>query len=476
MTRRSRPSNPPTDDGAPDPQEASSQEAPHEALLQQIQRFTPEDWQGKKVYLYRVWPIIDRKGDDHFIARLAEVFDLDFIMKNWGSGRYQLRLNGARGETIASQVVSIHNPSYPPQVDPLEVVAGEPRNATYYQVWGPRAAKSEPSGAAGDSAAVQELSKLAGKVLDQRAGAPAPQSDAISDATKDLLLGMSKGRDELAEKLATLAGGSGADPIAALDRAVELIKKLQPENGKAAASDPLAALDRAVELVKKLQPAAPAQLQKNPVEQVTEMVDLYSKLKDTFGSGVASDGTGNLASVAAIVHDAAELLKNPLTIAAQVLASKARPAPSGQPGPDQPPAGPPVEPAANGNPPTASPQADTQSFVQFVEQITPAMIAKLESGAPGADFAGWIYEGWPDILARLQTLSHPGLPGLSGAPVIIQFYRSTPHWPRIALHEARFAEFIAEFCKWKPADDDEPDASKDGDGEAEDGEVERIEA
>ena len=67
----------------------------HEAVLQLVQGFATDDWQGKKVYLYRVWPVIDKKSDDHFIAKLSETFDEDYLLKNWGSGRSKRSLEGA---------------------------------------------------------------------------------------------------------------------------------------------------------------------------------------------------------------------------------------------------------------------------------------------------------------------------------------------------------------------------------------------
>ena len=94
--------------GPAEPVEAATPEGEaHETVLQLVQRFNTDDWQGKKTYLYRVWPVIDRKADDHFIARLSEPFDEDYLLKNWGSGRYHLRLNDAQGHTIATQNVSL---------------------------------------------------------------------------------------------------------------------------------------------------------------------------------------------------------------------------------------------------------------------------------------------------------------------------------------------------------------------------------
>lgn len=187
----------------------------HETVLQLVQRFNADDWQGKKVYLYRVWPVIDKKSDDHFIAKLSEGFDEDYLLKNWGSGRYHLRLNDAQGHTLATQNVSIHNPAHAPKVDPAEVVESDPRNKTYFEIWGPRAAKPEPAGSA-ESAAVGELAKLAGKVLDQKTGASAP-TNGLNEATTTLVLGLAQGRDTLAAKLAELAPGT--DSLNSIDRA-----------------------------------------------------------------------------------------------------------------------------------------------------------------------------------------------------------------------------------------------------------------
>jgi hypothetical protein len=58
---------------------------------------------------------------------------------------------------------------------------------------------------------------------------------------------------------------------------------------------------------------------------------------------------------------------------------------------------------------------------------------------------------------------------LSGAPVITAFYRQSPYWPRIQLHEARFQKFLQEFCVWKVKDDEgKPGASEILDAETED--------
>jgi hypothetical protein len=142
--------------------------------------------------------------------------------------------------------------------------------------------------------------------LDQKTPAPVP-ANGLAEATTALVLGMSKGRDELAEKLAKVA--SETDSLASLDRAVELLQKLIPSSSKA---EPISALDRAVDLLKKLQPSARPSSEKNPIEQVSEMLDLLGKLKQNFVPSVGTDNAGgDLRSIATIVREVAELLKNP---------------------------------------------------------------------------------------------------------------------------------------------------------------------
>jgi hypothetical protein len=467
-----------------EPVEAATPEREaHETVLQLVQRFNTDEWQGKKAYLYRVWPVIDRKADDHFIARLSEPFDEDYLLKNWGSGRYHLRLNDAQGHTIATQNVSVHNPAHPPKVDPAEVVESDPRNKTYFETWGPRAAK-ENSAVSADGAAVGELARLAGKVLDQKTLAPPPAS-GLTEATTQLVLGMSKGRDELAEKLATLT--SGTDSVTSLKGAIELLKQLQPQ------SDPIDALTRAVDLVKKLQPAPRTSPEKTPVEQVSEMLDLMSKLKDNLtpsapsGEGSSSD----LGSIAAIVHEVADLLKNPLAIATQMwAASKAHtpsvpppitttaapslqraqpqsstaptpppsPAPSAQPQTGPAAAAPPTQ---SGTGPTPAPPPQ-DSVIALANWITPIMLRWLHDdargGEIGAGFAGWLADGWG--VSELEALQ------AAGSDTIVELYRQSPVWMILAPMESKFREFVQAFVEWQP-DNQQDDTNADDDDDRE---------
>jgi len=124
-----------------------------------------------------------------------------------------------------------------------------------------------------------------------------------------------------------------------------------------------------------------------------------------------------------------------------------------QPPPTQP--GPVMQP--NGSQPQQpnvqqAPQNVQQDFLKFInETVTPAMLHHLESDMSGEDFAAWLYDGHgAERLAMLQSITHPLLPGKSGVEVITHLYKQSPLWPRIQLHEARFNEFVKDFCAWRP--------------------------
>ncbi len=100
----------------------------------------------------------------------------------------------------------------------------------------------------------------------------------------------------------------------------------------------------------------------------------------------------------------------------------------------------PAAPATNG---TAPNTADTMTFVQAV--VTPAMLEYFRTGNDGGTFAAWIADGYPARLAELQSF---------GEQRIFELYKT--HSPRgdwavlTSRGEQAFAQFIHEFCGWKP--------------------------
>jgi len=419
-------------------------------FFEQLQAFSADEWQaGLKIYVYRTWPVIDKRDENHFLAKISEPFDEDYLLRHFGSGKYYLRLNNRSGETLNSRTVSIHNPSYPPKVSPDEVVQTDPRNERYFKVW---PATPQSTSVPADTAALQELSKLATKVLEHRESAAAPdgeQANLTSTLVKWALDQTAKERDSsdptriatlLKELKTLLPQQQPADGLALVDRVLSVAEKLNPARAKPEAEDPLTYVDRVLNLADKLRPA------QSPV--------------------ISPDG-GNLAAVATIVHEVGALLKDPLTIAAQVwAASKARNVAGAptiartQPQPTPAPAVPlPVEPQGHAQADAPQPSANTPlpgpppQLIALASQITPVMLRWLFADVPGAqqgaDFAAYVCDGWG--LEDLRLIQNIGPAG------IVELYQNSPFWGTIGGVEAKFRDFVEAFVAWKPNDDEKQD-------------------
>ena len=94
------------------------------------------DTDGTVTYVYRVAPIIDRKRNEHCICQKTGRFTRDQLIREFGSGVYKLMVKDANKKLLYSEPASFHHPDFPPRVDSLEVVASDPRNATYFATWG----------------------------------------------------------------------------------------------------------------------------------------------------------------------------------------------------------------------------------------------------------------------------------------------------------------------------------------------------
>ena len=98
-------------------------------------------------------------------------------------------------------------------------------------------------------------------------------------------------------------------------------------------------------------------------------------------------------------------------------------------------------------------------FDTFIrEVVNPALMRQYSQGFTGMDFAGWMFDAFPDRLKQLQVLTHARMPGQKGAPVIIAAYQNLypdVYRPLIAQREgeASFAQFVQEFCAWKPEEE-----------------------
>ena len=411
----------------------------------------PDDWQtGFKVYVYRVWPIIDRKDGQHFLAKVNEPFDPDYILRNWGSGKYHLKLNNQQGKTLATTTISCHNPDFPPRVDPAEVVVSDPRNDQYFKVWAKRQEAEPESIRITDSSAVGQAMQELGRI--------AREKPTVDKALADLYLETAKARDSLVEKIGSKQDSGVADHLLALEKFLNLVERLQSKERPTQTVNQFATVEAILSLVEKLRPTEQA---RNPVAQLKEMVDLVGSLKETFGTseseGVTTnhEGTSAWERVAAMAFDsikpAMPAIGNVIALKlaqTQTAPPKTSPTatgnqfsninpsgvtPSTQPTPSQSAERPPAETGATGSTPIA---ADL-----MLHQLATLAIGALNLGMTGEQFAEQLsYRYGGAIYDQITAIPQEQL---------FSAIKVTPQvWQMLAPFESVLPDFIVEFYAW----------------------------
>ena len=109
-----------------------------------LSQWTAEDWDYLICYLWRCAPCVDTTagGRPTQLSVIGHRFDPDFIMKQFGSGRYRADISripksGAKQTRIRQAYFTIHNMDYPPKVPPGDWTS-DARNKNW--IWGVQAA------------------------------------------------------------------------------------------------------------------------------------------------------------------------------------------------------------------------------------------------------------------------------------------------------------------------------------------------
>ena len=346
----------------------------------------------------------------------------------------------------------IYDPKHPPKI-PRGSWANDARNKRWLDLLPPE--KPSASDAASTMLdAMKVYKEIRSDVRDEIGRPEEPQS-----RTSEVLETMRAAKDLFAPAAAQ-ASSAPADPF-------DTAKKIMDMRGNdpmiAALMQRLDAADKAqekarereFELMKELrqQSAAPATPAKGIIEQLTELAAISDKLaplKTLFGLG-----NGAMEAVRAskttgldLVKDlGTRLFESPIAEGlGQWLGSIAQRNAQGNPAP------------MNGQPQNgvqARPGNDLESFITNV--LNPALLRHYIQGFSGTDFAGWLFDGYPDRVQQLQNFTHPRLPGLRGSSAIIAAYKHTESmWPTLSSRgEQEFTKFVTDFCEWKP-DQGEP--------------------
>lgn len=469
---------PPEKTAAPPPKTKNNVPPKSLTFFQRVNSIPFEDWGTRaKVKVYRLAPLIDRlRGSENkFIRIYEEALTEDRLKVDSGSGRYRLYLTykgaGQNGEKELDTVeVDILDPKFPPNIPPGEWM-DDPRNSAW--AW------AKPAANAGPHYPTQY---------------PAPTAAPVAAPAEAVVQGMrlaTEMRKELREEMAppapapiaTMAAPAAVDPWAAAERILnmrsdnpmvtilqtqlsELRAQMEKRDEKLTAlqtevwTSKLAALEARLE-----QKAAPA---KGILEQAKELAEALGiapgdALKRFMGGTgepvVRSRMSGNLELAETIIN---KVFDSPIPSAlSNWLNSKTTPQPqnnraidvSAQNGQTQ----------QNGN---ASTDPNEELFRFVNEQVTEKLIQALNDETDGDDFANAFFVMYPQQrLVQLQNLTHPMIPGLKGAPVIIKLYQQASGgqiWrDHLAKREAQFRKFVEDFCAWKPDEPDQPQQQPD---------------
>jgi hypothetical protein len=414
-------------------------------FFQRVAAVPLAEW-GTRVYLYlyQIEPVCDLKqsGGKAYLMRYQEpVRDEHQIMLEQGSGKYRLvlalnKISPANSNELARYEFEIYNPKYPPRI-PKAVWVNDPRNRR----WEALLPKEEPpvpvTAASTIVDAMKMVSDIRRDVRDEMAPEPA---DAQSPS--EMVQTFKAMKDILAPATATTAA---KDPIELATALAQTMMQMKADNPVIDLyRDELKALREEMKeerAARATDSAAPAEKPKTLMEQLTD----FKALKDLFTNNNGSEAVrvGRTTALDVTRDIATKFFESDLASGVgQWLGSLAQrnvsnPAPNNM----------------NGTPPVQVQQAAPDQFQAFIRDVlNPSLLRHYLQEFSGADFAGWLYDGYPDRLIQLQSFTHPMMPGLKGAPAIIQAYKRTDSmWPALSSRgEQAFADFVHQFCEWKP--------------------------
>jgi hypothetical protein len=392
--------------------ELDSQAEPETGFFETLTQFTPEEWRGMKIYVYRLWPVIDRKEKEHFLSKLQEPCDEDFLLSTFGTGKYYLRLNNKQGNTIASHTVSVYNQQHPPRVNPEEVVVSDPENDRYFKTWGkPQPAPDSNGGVVADIA---------------RAALEGNRRPSLDPQILGLWEKTNAERDNLAQRLVELSqkqpAQPTAEPIVVLREMLGLMREMQPPAQPpppVPAADPFQVWERIEGFLQKARGPEPA-----PVLAENDST------------------TSMLQAIAGIMQSAPQVIH--AVISGVDYLRRERAGGAGQPGgtamsgPQSHP-----EPAA-----TEDTEQPEMTLEQRIEEVMTLGYAHMQQGVGGAEFASWVCGQYPRGPEVFATLAPHGSAGVLALMSMSPQSRAVVNDPAV---RPRLEEFLNEFFSFDPA-------------------------
>jgi len=386
-------------------------------LVQQIcmevipsQKLTPENFfrlcahyprrEAASVYLYRLWPIIDRrlggqryKNIDKFPVDEKPI-DEERILALHGSGKYRLTFNDANRprplKQVAETALTLERADRPPVVVVQELILEHPDNRSYVQ--GLRAAgqlKDEPMNGEGRTA-VEQLAAMTRQLMQERG---VKREEALAIKLVELLK-PSKDPLEMAVQLQKMSEGRKDDTIlkSLIDAYTGLTAALIKERAETKGSE-LEAVDRILGVAGKL-----------------GMVPRAGRGGTDWGA-VIKESLGNLfLGLPAAIR---ELRRMASTEGATIVA-RALPAAGETTAPPEP------APNSAGEPEETEEEEDSETGGVTFQEVTivgQRAVEAYRAGKSGAEFGAALRMVQPELYQRLRSVGKAGiLAGLSAAP------------------------------------------------------------
>lgn len=380
-------------------------------------QFAYPNKEGISLYLYRLWPLIDRKLTGQAVKNIdvfpGPVTEEDLLRKH-GSGKYLLTFNDTNKPKTMTKVaetkIDLNDHDFPPVLDQNELIMGHRDNDSYIaglKARGEWKRDTEMPHQNPDSAATAELAKLVsnmtGKLLDKEQ--PPAQPDPFDQALRMLTI-----MKEFTPKPAAI---QQADPY---DVALKLVSLVQGQRS----------------------------------EQKEDPLEVYARVTETVERIAGRFDRGSGGSIG-WSHVLLKLIEHLPGVLQSVVAMKVM----GEQGGIAQQAG---VPAPVMTVPTREAQMPTTAsdLPAIFSVIRPYLFRAMTSGQPGDDFAAGLvtFVGQE----KYDALASHGEEGL------INFLQSQADvWPMIAPYEERVREFIRDFLAYGQASaeegaDDAPEA------------------
>lgn len=366
-------------------------------------------WEAAAVYLYRLWPVIDRKlagHDEKYIDVFTEPITEEDVLRKHGNGKYLLHFNDSNRPKGLAQMatckVEIRDPSYEPVVPLEEIVEGADANKSYI-----------------------EGLKARGKWKENAV----PQSDN-GQATAELARTLNNLVDRVTERPPAPAEPPRQDPFEIALR----IQGLLQQNSPKPAADPI---ETAVKIVQLMQPAAKPPREVDPLEVYGKVADIIEARASRY-AGASSGGTDWGGLVVEFVKALPMLIQGfTMMKAAQQQAAGMPGVPAAYPMPPAQPMYPmPIDPRGEPTMPRQAP--DLQAL--FAE-LKPFLLKAMMQGQSGDEFASGLVTFYGE--ERYQQLASNGMDGLLNA-----LKAHAELWMMLAPYEEKVREFIQEFLDY----------------------------